>query len=460
MSYHSSSTIAAIATAPGQAAVAIVRLSGPESWAIAAQLLEKPLSFLQAGKIHYGWLKLNGQSLDEVLVLAFKAPKSFTGQDVIEIHCHGGNYISQAVLAACLQAGAAPAPAGAFAQRAFLNGRLDLTQAESIADLIAAEGAGLAQLATHNLQSKHLFSVLDELRQGIIALQAPIVASTDYPEEVEEPDRPQAVAALQALLTKANALLAASHQNRLLREGLKIAILGQPNAGKSSLFNALLSAQRAIVTDIAGTTRDVLRETLVIDGVLITLSDTAGLRSTEETVEALGIERSWQAAHSADVLLYVMEAPALQGLPEGTFAQGDLPLLSQLPPGLPVLLLANKADLLPSALERADVLAVSAQTGLGLEAVLAWLKAQIAAQTATTTNRDQFLALNYRQTQCLSAMAEQLQIAVQTLSQPALPVDLTTVPLSEALYQLDALVGRNTTEEVLDEVFSRFCVGK
>jgi tRNA modification GTPase len=459
-------TIAAIATAPGLAGVAIVRLSGPDSWAIARRLFSKP-DTLKTGRIAYGWVMNGSTPVDEVIVLPFKAPRSFTGEDVIEIQCHGGQQVPHQVLALCLQYGAEPSPPGEFTRRSFLNGKLDLTQAEAIADLIAAEGQGLAQAASHQLHAKGLATRIHAMRQAILPIQAAIVACTDYPDEVDEPDRAPLLAQLSTIMAQAQVLHTASSHNQLLREGLRVAILGQPNAGKSSLFNALLSRDRAIVTAIAGTTRDTLAETVTVSGVPLTLLDTAGIRDTltqsdADTVEALGIERSWQAAHSAQAIVYLIDSTTLAGLPVGHWPELDQDHLTHLPPTVPCLIVATKTDLLTPEQHKAlpgVVLPLSSVTGQGMTDIWQWLDNTV-QQGLASAPQDRFITLNHRQTECLTEAMAQLKIAHSTLEHPALPIDVVTVPLSQALVHLDALTGFDTTEDVLEQVFRRFCVGK
>ncbi|MEB3287527.1 MAG: tRNA uridine-5-carboxymethylaminomethyl(34) synthesis GTPase MnmE [Vampirovibrionales bacterium] len=466
-------TIAAIATARGQGGVSIIRISGPEAFDIAGKVFVSAKS-LQApkfrpGRIYHGWINshveeidksptaaCNNQEtfLDEVLLLCFKAPNSFTGEDVIEIQGHGGDYLSHLLLERCLFEGAVLAQPGEFTKRAFLNGKLDLTQAESVMDLVSAQNERLLHLASANLKNRSLGSALDEMKRQLIALQTHLVAHTDFPDEVEAPDRSDTFSALTPLIHDVSHLAQAAERNRLLREGFKVAILGLPNSGKSSLFNALLASERAIVTEIAGTTRDVITETLVLEGVNITLLDTAGIRETGNTVEKIGIERSWHAAEEAQVVLYMIDSGV--GL-----TNTDTDNLAQIQK-IPTLLLANKMDLFPKISPKISIenaLPVSAKTGDGLDKVLAWLSGHILkhfSQDETASG----ISLNQRQRQCVANILIHLKMVSETLQNPHLPLDLATVPLSDALYEFDKLSGQDTTEAVLDEVFSQFCVGK
>jgi tRNA modification GTPase len=452
-------TIVAIATARGTGGVAIIRISGTASWQIARTLFSKPDLPFAHGRFYHGWI-LDPFSptqppamIDEVLLLFFKSPKSFTGEDVVEIHCHGGEFLSRKILDLCFQAGAQPAQAGEFTKRAFLSGRIDLTQAESVMDLISAQGEAMVQLASSNLKNRSLGHYIDAIGEQIIAIQSKIVASVDFPDEVDEPDRGELTQALNSLLDRVAALEASSQRNRMAREGVQVALLGMPNSGKSSLFNALLASERSIVTEIAGTTRDVITETLHLAGVPVTLIDTAGIRETAQAIEMMGIERSWQAAESAQAILYVYDVT--QGL-----CAEDERILSRLPSAR-VLRLANKMDRANghqplSAQDRP----VSAQSGQGLEGVLHWLEGQITADAQAADEAALAIALNQRQRQCLASVRENLVHAQETLRSRHLPLDIVTVPLTDALRNLDALMGRDTAEDVLTSVFQQFCVGK
>ncbi len=445
-------TIAAIATPRGHGGVAVVRLSGPQAWSVARRLFSKKETVFAPGRFVHGWIEdpASGEPVDEVLLLVFQAPHSFTGEDVIEIHCHGGDYLSRRILDLCFAQGAEAAGPGEFTRRAFLNGRLDLTQAESVMDLISARGNRMLHTASGNLKNRSLGRCIDALSREIIDMQTPIVASVDFPDEVDEPQRAPLHARCERLLEKTRALEAASKKNRMIRDGLKVAILGMPNSGKSSLFNALLASERAIVTEIPGTTRDVLTETLPVAGVPVTLIDTAGIREADNAVEILGIERSWQAADDAQAVIYVYDATVGLG-------DEDRRILEKLPhPGR--LIAANKIDRLNGSPRSADHLALSAVHGTGIEAVYDWLKTQVDACGPEGDLLD--ISLNQRQLACIGAVRDNLEQAAETLGQPHLPLDLASLPLTEALRQLDRLMGRDTTEEVLDEVFSRFCVGK
>lgn len=452
--YLDSSTIVAIATPPGQGGVAVLRLSGESSWTIASLIFSKNVSF-KAGRFYHGWVidpDNNNEPIDEVLLLAFKDPNSYTGEDVIEIHCHGSDAISHLILDLCIKSGARMALPGEFTKRAYLNGKLDLTQAESVMDLIAAGHQSAARLATSNLKNRSLGLYLEKIRESIINIQADIVAHIDFPDEVDAPDNTHLINQLTALNTTVENLLVTAAQNQVLKTGFKVALLGRPNAGKSSVFNKLLASERAIVTPIAGTTRDVISETLEIEGIPITLVDTAGIHETDNTVEIMGIERSFQAIDEAHAALYIVDVT--DGLTDK-----DTAIIERLQ--CPVCIVANKVDLKTAPIslaQRYNMIESSAVTGQGMKELFEWLKTHVKQQSPD--DNLQAIALNQRQSEGLNAVKACLSETQNTLENDAIPLDMATVPLTTALNYLGQLLGHDTTEEVLTSVFNQFCVGK
>jgi tRNA modification GTPase len=468
-------TIAAIASGAPPSAVAIIRVSGPKAWPIASQLFRRrngKQPELKPGKLYTGWFvdptlatestwnpdKLPAALLDEGVLLVFKGPNSFTGDDVVEFQCHGGEFITRLLLDWCFRLGAQPAEPGEFTKQAMVNGKMDLTQAESIMDLIHSQGAAMARSAAQNLHSRTVGLQVQHMIDTLMEVQAEIVACVDFPDEVEEPDRASLINKLTPLSHQADGLIMASEHNRMIRDGLKVALLGLPNSGKSSLFNALLAADRAIVSEVAGTTRDVLTEQLMIDGLNVTLIDTAGIRETENQIEILGIARSWQAATDATGILYLFDASV--GL-----LREDRRLLAALQaklPDTPILLVANKLDAANTPLAYPDdVYRLSAKTGEGIAALGQWLKMLVAARGPQLKQQEQgIICLNARQLDCLKQLKIQLGIATEALSARETPIDLASFPLSQALRASEQLLGLDTTEGVLDNVFTTFCVGK
>ncbi|MEM0950668.1 MAG: tRNA uridine-5-carboxymethylaminomethyl(34) synthesis GTPase MnmE [Cyanobacteria bacterium P01_H01_bin.74] len=447
-------TIAAIATARGQAAVAIIRVSGDAALEVAYAIFQNKQSMtktLKPGRFYTGWIHdENNTPIDHVLVLVFASPKSYTGEDVIEIHCHGGDVLAQKILARCIAVGCRYAEPGEYTLRAFLNGKMDLTQAESVMDLISSGSSRLLRQASDNIQNRSLGTYLDTMAHGLMALQAQMVASIDFPDEVEEPKREVIAVQLENCLTQMGHLRENAEKSRIVREGIKVAILGMPNSGKSSLFNALLATERSIVTQEAGTTRDVVSEVLDIDGIAVTLIDTAGIRETQESIEIMGIERSWKAASEAHIVLYLVDASV-------GVLRYDTQILSKLDPGSTIAV-GNKKDLMLDHQKKyGGWVYLSVKTQEGIPDLLNALKSKI--QTLSPEESGVILALNERQIACCIAMEEKLQEAKEALDSE-LPLDLVTLPLTQSLKKLDELQGRDTTEDVLGEVFARFCVGK
>jgi tRNA modification GTPase len=447
---NTETTIAAIATARGQASVAVLRISGRDAWDIARKIFSRKNAKFEAGRFYHGWIVDEGDIVDEVILLTFKGPNSYTGEDVVEIHCHGGEVISHKILNLCVKHGARHAMPGEYTMRAYLNGKMDLTQAESVMDLISSRSERLLSQASANLKNRSLGKYIDEMSKGLLDLQAQIVASIDFPEEVDEPDRQVLSEKLEECLQGVTHLRESAQRNRMVREGLKVAILGMPNSGKSSLFNALLARDRSIVTEHAGTTRDVVTETLEIDGIPITLIDTAGIRETRHSIEMMGIERSWQAASEAQIVLYLIDTSV--GL-----LRYDTQILSKLDPQTTIVV-GNKKDLLTAGHKiYSNWVYVSVKTRDGMNDIYEAIKQKI---RGFAPEEEGFtISLNQRQLKCCEEVEERLYHAREAL-QSTLPLDLATLPMTEALRKLDELMGRDTTEEVLSNVFQRFCVGK
>jgi tRNA modification GTPase len=452
-------TIAAIATAvaPGQGSVAIVRMSGPEAEAIGRRL------FRAAGKqeweshrVLYGHVRDpgSGELVDEALLLLMKAPRSFTREDVVEIHCHGGLEAVRRVRELVLAAGARAAGAGEFSQRAFLNGRLDLTRAEAMVELINARGRRAAQLAMAGLDGG-LQRRIGALRTRLLDQLAELEARLDFEDDLPPLDPAAVTAELAAVRGDLERLVAEADQGQLLREGLRVAIVGRPNVGKSSLLNLLSRRDRAIVTDLPGTTRDLLESELVLDGVPLTLLDTAGIRPSDDPLERLGIERSRGALAAADAVLLLFD------LADGWTA-ADAELRALVPEGAALLVVGNKADLVkpadaavPSAASAPADLAISARTGAGQEELARLLLQRCGAGELQGLE----VALNGRQRQLAARAAEAVGRSLEAAEQ-ALPWDFWTIDLRQAVRSLGEITGEEVSEAVLDRVFARFCIGK
>ena len=447
-------TIAAVATAvaPGQGGIAVIRLSGPQAQPAVQAITQFPGAQEWAShRVLYGHVMAadGHERLDEVLVLVMQAPRSFTAEDVVEIHCHGGVIAVQRVLARVLaQSGVRRALQGEFSQRAVLNGRLDLTRAEAITDLVSARSQRAAQLAMAGLDGG-IQRRIGALRERLLDQLSELEARVDFEEDLPPLDSKALLAELQAVRADLLDLVADGQRGAALRSGLRVALIGRPNVGKSSLLNRLSRRERAIVTDLPGTTRDLLESEIVLEGVPITLLDTAGIRSTTDAVEQLGIARSHDALASADLVLLLFDL-AVGWTPE------DQMLLESIPPAVPHLRVGNKADLMEVATDGPEgIVRLSAQTGDGEASLVRALLGHCGA----LSDRPLLLALNERQVDLASSAATALQRSDEVAEQ-GLPWDFWTIDLREAIHCLGSITGEELTESVLDRIFSRFCIGK
>jgi tRNA modification GTPase len=456
--------IAAIATAPGRGAVGIVRVSGPALADLARALLGRVPAPRHA---HYGaFLGARGEVLDQGVALYFPAPHSFTGEDVLELQAHGGPVLLRLLLARCLEAGASLgwpirlARPGEFAERAFLNGKMDLAQAEAMADLIDASTEAAARSAARSLSGAFSRDV-QELAEGLLDLRLRLEAELDFPDE--EDVSQLALSKLKLLVGDLQRKLAdltlRARQGKLLREGLRVVIAGRPNAGKSSLLNALAGAERAIVTDVAGTTRDLLHEHIAIEGVPLHVTDTAGLRDSGDPVERIGIERAWQAIGEADVLLLLHDLTR-QGDAARQAEDAELAasVSARLPARAVVIDLWNKADLAPLAGvtgERTGI-ALSAKTGSGL----ADLRRALLEAAGWQALPEGVYAARERHLDALRRAGAHLEGAATWLAAFPAPLELVAEDLRLAHDACGEITGRVTADDLLGAIFSRFCIGK
>lgn len=436
-------TITAIATPIGTGGVGVIRISGDKSFEIIDKIYSK--HNLKAGRISHGNITDNDKIIDEVIILPFKSPNSYTGEDVIEIHCHGGINVVRNILDIVLKNGARMAERGEFTKRAFLNKKLDLSQAEAVADLIHAKTKDFAKQSAKNL-SGVLSTKIKEIRDDIFNVLSKIIAGIDFPEDVAEPEYEYITEEFEKALAKIDNILASANSSNIMRQGIKIAIVGKPNVGKSSLFNTLLNVERAIVTDIAGTTRDVLTETLDWD-VAITLVDTAGIRDGEEVgkVEEIGIEFSKQSADEADLVLFLYDAS--KGINEDDNA--ILELIKE----KNHIIIANKADLTTE--RNFDTFYLSTLTKEGLDE----LKTKIKQTAYNFSLEDTEFVTNNRQQDCLAKCKESLTQALQAAKALELQ-DLISIDLKSALLFLDEITGEVITDDILNNIFDHFCIGK
>ncbi len=437
-------TIAAISTPLGTGGVGVIRVSGDKAFEIIEKLFTN--SNFEPRKFNHGWIVNENEKLDEVLVLPFFAPNSYTGEDVVEIQCHGGINVVKNILDLVLKNGARLAEKGEFTKRAFLNKRMDLSQAEAVADIIHSKTSNFAKVSMKNL-SGVLNGKIGEIRNDIFDVLSKITAGIDFPEDVKEPEYDYLIECLENILSKINKVLSGAKTSNIMRQGISVAIVGKPNVGKSSLFNALLNLDRAIVTDIAGTTRDVLRETLDL-GIPVTLIDTAGIRGVnneQDKIEAIGIEYSKQSLDEADLVLFVYDVS--QGLKDEDNA------IFELVKDKNYIAVANKADLIT---ERNDgIVYISALSGEGVND----LKQVLTSKVCEIEPENLEYVTNSRQQACLNRARVSLEQALMA-SQIRELQDLISIDVKSALLALDELTGELITDDILDNIFEHFCIGK
>ncbi|MBR8831143.1 MAG: tRNA modification GTPase MnmE [Chroococcopsis gigantea SAG 12.99] len=453
---HGGDTIVAIATAivPQQGSIGIVRLSGNQSLTIAQHIFSTPSkSPWQSHRILYGYIRhpVTGETIDEALLLPMLSPRSYTREDVIEFHCHGGIIPVQRVLQLCLEEGARLAQPGEFTLRAFLNGRIDLSQAESIAEIVGAQSPQASQIALAGLEGK-LTRPIGHLRSVCLDILAEIEARIDFEDDLPPLDLDWVTQNINEIVSRVKEILQTAQRGELLRSGLKVAIVGRPNVGKSSLLNAWSRSDRAIVTDLPGTTRDVVESRLVVRGIPVEVLDTAGIRDTEDVVERIGVEKSHRVAQKADLILLVVDAFA-------GWTEEDK-LIYESVKGKNLILVSNKIDLgeqnnYPPTIEH-KVKTCAAQNW-GLEELEDKIIEIIAGDKLVANDLD--IAVNQRQAAALTTCQMAL-IQVQETMMNGLPLDFWTIDLRTAIAALGEITGEDVTESVLDRIFSKFCIGK
>jgi tRNA modification GTPase len=450
-------TIVALATAPGLAAIGVIRLSGKKAITIANELFPSKDLLKQASHtLHVGLLKTEKEVLDEVVISIYKGPRSYTGEDVIEVSCHGSPFIQEKILEAFIAKGARLAKAGEFTLRAFLNSKMDLAQAEAVADLIASNSEASRRTALQNIRGG-FSNELKVLREQLIKFSALIELELDFSQEdVEFADRSQLKQLITELQKVIDRLLLSFKLGNVIKNGVQVAIIGKPNAGKSTLLNTLLNENRAIVSEIAGTTRDTIEEILNINGILFRLIDTAGIRlHTTDIIEKIGVKKSMEKMHAADVVLYIFDVneTSAQQLQESVKELQDA--------SVNFLLIGNKADDatnndLQNKFHAQQVIFISAKEGLGVDV----LKDQLVKKTLSgDINTEDTIVTNARHVEALQKLQTTL-IEVANGIEQMIPGDLLAIDIRQCLHYLGEITGEITNEDQLDYIFSKFCIGK
>ncbi len=458
-------TIAALASAAGAGAVAIIRVSGPEAFAIVSSIFlakgQKDIKKQASHTIHLGHIKDGHKVLDEVLVSLFKNPKSYTGEDVIEINCHGSAYIQQEILQLLLRKGCRMADAGEFTLRAFLNGKMDLSQAEAVADLIASDSEAAHKIAIQQMRGG-FSNEIKHLRDQLLNFASLLELELDFAEEdVEFADRSQFVALLSKIELILKRLIDSFAVGNVIKNGIPVSIVGAPNVGKSTLLNALLNEERAIVSDIAGTTRDTVEDEISIGGLRFRFIDTAGIRETKDVVEGIGIQKTFEKINQAQVVIYLVDGTQLLiDTLEGF--KNEIAQIKNKHPQKPLLIIGNKADKIDKEAKKyilteiPELLFISAKQKTGVEQLTDKLLSFV---NDGSLRNDETIVTNSRHYDSLIKSLEEIQ-TVQAGLQSNLSGDLLAIDLKESLFHLGNITGEVTNDELLGNIFANFCIGK
>lgn len=452
-------TICAISTPPGMGATAMIRISGPDAFSIAGSIFQTPsdIAGLQPNRAKFVSIVDNSEDkqtlLDQAVVTKFAAPHSFTGEDVVEISCHGSVFIQQRIIELLIANGCRMAAPGEFTQRAFLNGKLDLPQAEAIADLIEAQSESAHQLAMRQLRGE-LSGKMAVLRDELLQMASLIELELDFSEEeVEFADRTALLDLLSNIKAEVHRLLQSYRWGTMLKNGIPVAIAGEPNVGKSTLLNALLQRERAIVSDIPGTTRDTIEDSFTLNGTLFRFIDTAGIRESDDTVERLGIERTFNAIRQAAIVLWVVDARKSDKEIEAELANVPQAVNSDV---TKIILIGNKSDLLPHPSERnKQLIPISAKQGENLDAVLR----EIDSFVRENRVQDTVMLTSARHQSLLAGILNATERAEEGLRN-LVPTDLVAEDIRMALHDLGELTGTISTDDILNNIFGKFCIGK
>ena len=451
-------TIAAISTPKGEGGIAIIRISGDKSFEILDKIFIKknPNADLGFYKLNYGFIKDGEKIVDEVMAVRLKAPKSYTCEDIVEINCHGGTLVSEKVLELVLRNGARHAESGEFTKRAFMNGRIDLSQAEAVMDIIQGKTEKSVSLSLDQLRGD-LRDKVNEFKKALLDITAHVNVVLDYPEEgIDDPLPVELRDNLEKVYEEANRLIDSYNTGKKIKEGIKTVIVGKPNVGKSTLLNALLREERAIVTHIAGTTRDVIEEIINIKGIPLVLVDTAGIRKTDDIVENIGVEKSKQFIEKADLVLLVLDASK-------ELENEDIEVINQIKENKKkIIVLLNKIDLNKKInleghnLE--NIVEISAKDNIGIEDMQEKIYSYIVEEDVENSS-EKLIITNIRHKTALEKTKDAIRNIFETIDM-GLPMDLISVDLKEALDSLSEITGEISSEDILDHVFGNFCVGK
>lgn len=442
-------TICALATANGVGAISVIRVSGTQSWKIVSTIFSKSLEGKETHTAHFGTISDGDTLIDEVLITIFAEGRSFTGEESAEIACHGSPFIQRQIIQLLTKNGCRMAEPGEFTQRAFLNGKMDLSQAEAVADLIAAQSRSSHEIALKQLRGG-FSSELKELREQLINFASLVELELDFAEEdVEFADRTELKALVKNVLEYVNRLAKSFELGNAIKEGVPVAIVGAPNTGKSTLLNQLLGDDRAIVSNIAGTTRDVIEETLNIDGILFRLIDTAGIREGAEEIEAMGIERSKEKINQAKIVLCLADASVENSIAE---VKNWVEELSSTHPNKRIQLIVNKSDLSSSS----EGIVISAKQGENIEALKSWM---VNSVTEGFDMANETIVSNARHHAALVNTSEALQKALDGL-ETGVSADWVAMDIRQAMFELGTITGDISTDDLLGNIFSKFCIGK
>ena len=456
-----SDTIAAIATAMSPSGIGIIRISGDDSLNIIDKIFkskvsDKKISECNSHTIHYGCIFDGDEEIDEVLVLVMKSPNTYTREDTVEIDCHGGVFVMKKILETVIKFGARPADPGEFTKRAFLNGRIDLSQAESVIDVINSKN-DFALKSSLNQLNGAVLNTIKKIRESIIHEIAFIESALDDPEHISLEGYPEKLKGIvEEVSSKIEKLLSTSDNGRILKEGISTVIVGKPNAGKSSLLNTLVGEERAIVTDIAGTTRDVLEEQINLNGIILNITDTAGIRETEDVVEKIGVDKAKKYVNDADLIVYVVDTST-------ALDENDFEIMELLQDKTAVILM-NKSDLSPvttpeevkAHLDK-TIIPISAKEQIGIDTLEKTIKDLFF--TGEVTFNDEVYITNIRHKTALQEAIHSLHLVVQSILD-GMPEDFYSIDLMNAYEELGSIIGEAVEDDLVNEIFSKFCMGK